>query len=59
MAAGTAALVSGRFDEADEDLHQAVEAFVLHDDEIGAADATVMLARSRFERGDIEGPDRS
>ena len=46
MAAGTAALVSGRFDEADEDLHQAVEAFVLHDDEI-AADATVMLARSR------------
>ena len=47
MAAGTAALVSGRFDEADEDLHQAVEAFVLHDDEIGAADATVMLARSR------------
>ena len=55
MAAGTAALVSGRFDEVDEDLHEAVKAFALHDDEIGAADATVMLARSRFERGDIEG----
>jgi class 3 adenylate cyclase/tetratricopeptide (TPR) repeat protein len=55
MAAGTAALVGGRFDEADEDLRRAVEAFAQRDDEIGAADATVMLARSRFERGDIDG----
>ena len=53
--AGRAALASARFDEADDDLRAAIDLFALHDDEIGAADATVMLARSRFERGDIEG----
>ncbi|MGZ8632184.1 MAG: ATP-binding protein [Actinomycetota bacterium] len=57
VGAGSAALVSGRFDEADDDFRAAVELFALHDDEIGAADATVMLARSRFERGDIEGQE--
>ena len=55
VGAGSAALVSGRFDEADDDLRTAIDLFRRHDDEIGAADATVMLARSRFERGDIEG----
>ena len=53
--AGRAALASARFDEADDDLRAAIDLFALHDDEIGAADATVMLARSRFERGDIDG----
>ena len=52
---GRAALASARFDEADDDLRAAIDLFALHDDEIGAADATVMLARSRFERGDIDG----
>ncbi|MGZ8583761.1 MAG: ATP-binding protein [Actinomycetota bacterium] len=55
IGAGTAALVAGRFDQAEDDLRAAVDLFALHEDEIGAADATVMLARSRFERGDIEG----
>ncbi|MGH2630373.1 MAG: AAA family ATPase [Actinomycetota bacterium] len=55
IAAGTAALISGRFDEADDDLRSAVERFNELGDEVGAADATVMLARSRFERGDLEG----
>jgi tetratricopeptide (TPR) repeat protein len=55
LGAGSAALVAGNFDEADDDLRSAIELFALHEDEIGAADATVMLARSRFERGDIEG----
>lgn len=55
VGAGSAALVSGQFDEADDDFRTAVDLFAQLDDEIGAADATVMLARSRFERGDIEG----
>ncbi|MEZ0234374.1 MAG: adenylate/guanylate cyclase domain-containing protein [Actinomycetota bacterium] len=55
VGAGTAALVAGRFDQAEDDLRAAVDLFALHEDEIGAADATVMLARSRFERGDIDG----
>ena len=55
MAAGSAALIGGRFDEADDDLRSAVERFNELGDEVGAADATVMLARSRFERGDLEG----
>jgi class 3 adenylate cyclase/tetratricopeptide (TPR) repeat protein len=55
VAAGSAALVAGRFDEADDDLRSAIDLFRTQDDEIGAADATVMLARSRFERGDLEG----
>jgi tetratricopeptide (TPR) repeat protein len=55
VGAGSAALVAGRFDEADDDLRTAIDLFEQHDDEIGAADATVMLARSRFERGDLDG----
>jgi class 3 adenylate cyclase/tetratricopeptide (TPR) repeat protein len=57
IGAGSAALVSGRFDEADDDLRRAVELFTRYGDEVGAADATVMLARSRFERGDIDGEE--
>ncbi len=53
--AGRAALASAPVDEADDHLRAAIELFAMHEDEVGAADATVMLARSRFERGDIEG----
>ncbi len=54
VSAGSAALVAGRFDQAEDDLQAAIDLFALYEDEVGAADATVMLARSRFERGDIE-----
>jgi tetratricopeptide (TPR) repeat protein len=55
VAAGTAALVAGLFDEAERDLRWATALFASVGDTIGEADATVMLARSRFERGDIDG----
>ena len=57
VSSGTAALVAGRFDEADEDLRVAIDLFASLRDDVGGADATVMLARSRFERGDIDGEE--
>ena len=55
--AGNAALVAGRFDEAGRDLRAAVALFRSRADEVGGADATVMLARSVFESGDIDGAE--
>ena len=55
VGAGAAALVAGRFDEADDDLRAGIELFRARGDAVGVADATVTLARLRFERGDIEG----
>jgi len=55
VAAGTAALVAGMFDDAERDLRSATALFETMGDTAGEADATVMLARSRFERGDIDG----
>ena len=37
VGAGSAALVAGRFDEADDDLRSAIDLFRKHDDEIGGA----------------------
>lgn len=55
--AGATALVGGRFDEAGRDLRDAVAGFRAQGDAVGAADATVMLARSVFESGDIDGTE--
>ena len=53
--AGRAALGGRRFAEAEDDLTRRHGAVRGADDVVGAADAKVMLARSRFERGDIDG----
>ena len=52
--AGTAAQAVGEFGEAEADLRGAVVAFEAAGDVAGAADAKVALARSAFERGDID-----
>ena len=52
--AGVAAQVVGAFQEAETDLREAVVAFESVGDTAGAADARVLLARSLFERGQLE-----